>query len=78
MVKQQYERLSDQLRRIIENSGESRYSIAKATGLNESVLSRFMASGRGMSTATLDKLGRYFDLEIRPQPRGRRTRKAKG
>ncbi|HUT12137.1 MAG TPA: helix-turn-helix transcriptional regulator [Thermoguttaceae bacterium] len=56
--------LSDQIRRLIESSGMSRYEIARQTGIEQSVLSRFMSGERGLTTLTLDRLGELFDLEV--------------
>jgi transcriptional regulator with XRE-family HTH domain len=56
--------VSEQLRRIIDGCGLTRYEIAKRTGVEQSQLSRFMAGERGLSTATLDALGKLLDLEI--------------
>ena len=42
----------------------TRYEIAKRTGIEQSALSRFMSGERGLSTATLDKLGGLLDLEV--------------
>lgn len=52
----------------------SNYEIAKQAGIEQSALSRFMRGERGLTTATLDKLGELFDLEIvcRQSPKSRR------
>ncbi len=57
-------RVSDQLRRLVDTSGMSRYEIAKRTGIDPSALSRFMSGERGLSTKALDKLGQLLDLEV--------------
>lgn len=67
--------ISDQLRDILENCGQTRYRIAKATGISEPTLSRFTTGSRGLPMKTLDKLGLYLGLEIRV---ARRTAQAKG
>ena len=64
--------VTEQLRRAVEQSGESRYSISKATGVDKAVLSRFVASGRGVRSETFDALCEYLGLELRPK-RQRRT-----
>jgi len=56
--------VSAQLRRLIENSGISRYRLAKWMGVEQSALSRFVSGERGLSMKALDKLGKVLDLEI--------------
>ena len=63
--------MSDRLRTTIEECGATRYQIAKATGITESSLSRFVVSGRGLSIEALDKLFQYLDLDITPRRRKR-------
>ena len=57
-------KLSDQVRRAIEDSGETRYAICKATGLDNATLCRFMSGERGLSTTALDTLAEYLELSI--------------
>jgi transcriptional regulator with XRE-family HTH domain len=57
-------RLSDEIRQAIDNYGQTRYVIAKATGIDQSTLSRFMAGKRGLPMKTLDTLADYLDLHI--------------
>jgi transcriptional regulator with XRE-family HTH domain len=59
-------KISDQLRRAIVTSGESRYSIAQATGVNQSTLSRFIHGG-GLSSENLDLIAEHLGLELRPK-----------
>jgi transcriptional regulator with XRE-family HTH domain len=56
--------LSEQVRRAIDNCGHSRYRISKATGIDDSTLSRFMTRERGLPMKTLDRLAEYLDLNI--------------
>lgn len=67
-------KLSDQLRRAIENCGMTRYAIAKATGISEPTLSRFMSGERGLPMKTLDKLADYLDLNITKGKTGKTTK----
>lgn len=55
---------SDQVRTAIETSGLSRYRLAQLSGVEQAVLSRFMAGKRGIGTSTLDKLAVVLNLEL--------------
>ncbi len=57
-------KLSDQIRRAIETCGQTRYAIAKVTGVSEATLSRFVNGERGLPMKTLDRLADYLDLRI--------------
>jgi transcriptional regulator with XRE-family HTH domain len=52
------------LRKAVEDSGMTRYAIAQATGINESVLSRFVAGGRTISLANADTLAEFLGYEL--------------
>lgn len=54
----------DQLRDIIRNCGESRYEIAKATGLDQATLSKFMRRQRGLSMRALNVLAEHLNLAV--------------
>lgn len=56
--------LSDQVKQAIDDSGQTRYAIAKATGIDESALAKFYNGQRGITTDTLDRLGSYLGLRI--------------
>ena len=56
--------LTDQLRQAIDDSGMSRYAIAKETGINEAALSKFYLGQRGLSTKALNALGECLQLTI--------------
>ena len=66
-------KLSDQIRQAIDNCGQTRYAIAKATGISEPTLSRFMSGQRGLPMKTLDKLADYLNLNI-TTGKGRQTK----
>lgn len=55
----------DQLRKAIEKSDETQYAIAKATGVDQSVLSRFLHGERTISLETAARLCKHLALELR-------------
>jgi len=56
--------LSDQLRRLIEESPMSRYEISKRTGIAESTLCKLVQGERGVSTESWDRLGECLGLRL--------------
>ncbi|MGH7178505.1 MAG: helix-turn-helix domain-containing protein [Tepidisphaeraceae bacterium] len=67
-------KISDQLRAAIEESGESRYEISKQTGINQSILSRFVRGETNLDGVNTDKLAAYLELglvSLRQQRKGR-------
>ncbi len=56
--------LDDQLRKAIDDSGQTRYRIAKGSGLDESALAKFYNGQRGLSPAAMSALCDYLGLEI--------------
>jgi transcriptional regulator with XRE-family HTH domain len=64
MAKRRTNLLTDQLRRAIDDSGLTRYRIAKATGIDESALAKFYNGRRGLSMDALNALGEYLQLTI--------------
>lgn len=56
--------LTDQLRQAIDDSGLTRYQIAKATGIDESALAKFYNGHRGLSMGALNALGEFLQLRI--------------
>jgi DNA transposition AAA+ family ATPase len=52
------------LRQAIENSGITRYVIAKETGIGQDSLCLFVNGKRGLSMRAMDKLGEYLGLRI--------------
>ena len=59
--------VTEQLRRAVEQSGQTRYAISKATGIPASVLSRFVAGGRGLRSENIDRLCDYLGLVLVPK-----------
>jgi transcriptional regulator with XRE-family HTH domain len=51
-------------RKAIEESGLTLYAIAKQTGIDQSQLSRFMRSERGLSIKTAEQLAAVVGLKL--------------
>ena len=49
----------------IRDSGQTEYAIAKGSGVNQSVVNRFVNGERGISLDTAAKLCEYLDLDLR-------------
>ncbi len=64
MSDKRVELLTDQLRKAIDDSGLTRYQIAKGTGIDESALAKFYNGRRGLSMAALNALGQFLQLKI--------------
>ena len=64
MSKRTIKKLTDQLRQAIDDSGLTRYQIAKATGIDESALAKFYNGRRGLSMGALNALGEFLQLTI--------------
>lgn len=60
--------VTDTLRRAVERCGQTRYAISKATGVPASVLSRFVAGGRGLRSENTDRLCTYLGLVLTAKP----------
>ena len=56
--------VSDQLRAIISESGESQYRICKEAGVDPSQLWRFMQGRSCLTDRTIDKLGAYLQIKL--------------
>lgn len=59
--------VSETLRRELERCGQTRYAVSKATGIPESVLSRFV-HGQPLRGANIDKLADYLGLALTAKP----------
>jgi predicted transcriptional regulator len=64
MREKQTETLSDQLRRLIEESPMTRYEISKRTGIAASTLCKLVQGERGISTDSWDLLGECLNLRL--------------
>lgn len=75
MGKKQSKTLTDQLRQAIDDSGLTRYRIAKETGISESTLSKFYLGQRGLSMEALNALSECLQLTIhlgrKPETKGK-------
>lgn len=61
--------ISDQLRAAILNAEVSRYRIAKATGVSESILSRFVRGEANLSMAYMDLVCEHLGLRLVAEPK---------
>ena len=75
MAKRRIKKLSDEVKQAIDDSGLTRYRIAKDTGIDEAALSKFYNGQRGITTDTLDRLGEYLGLRIVVDRRPKRKEK---
>ena len=57
-------KLTDQVRQAIDDSGLTRYRIAKDTGIDESTLAKFYNGHRGLSLHNLDRLCAYLGIRV--------------
>jgi hypothetical protein len=55
---------SDELRRSIEQSELTRYEISKQTGIAQSILSRFVNQGAGLSMDSINRLCDCLELRL--------------
>ena len=63
-MRKKTESFSDQLRRAVEQSEHSQYTICRKTGIDKSVLSKFVRGLRGMSLDSVDTLCQYLGLRL--------------
>ena len=75
--------LSEQIRHVLEAAGCSRRGVCLVTGIDEGLMSRFMAGKAGLSMESLDAVGAILGLRIvaqgpiRVPPRRKPGRKPK-
>ena len=55
---------SEQIRHLIDTSGQTRYRIAKETGIDHAVISRFMNKKGRLSLSNLDALADYLGWTV--------------
>ena len=76
-------KVSEQLRKAVEQASVSRYAIYKATGIDQAVLSKFVRGERlGLSMETVDALCDYLGLELvpaekKPEKKPKKNRRGK-
>ena len=71
--------ITDQLRQAMDESGRSRYALAKETGIDGSTLHRFYYEEGSLSAGGIDKLAEALGLELKPKrPARKPKRKKKG
>lgn len=58
--------ISEQLRKIMKDSGKSALAMSKEFDIPQTVLSRFLR-GEGISISTADSLAECFGLELTPK-----------
>lgn len=56
--------LADTIRAAVAGTGLSVYAVAKASGISQPMLHRFMAKDRTLTLESADKLCRYLRLEL--------------
>jgi DNA transposition AAA+ family ATPase len=56
--------MTEQLRRLIDKSGMTKYQVAKKAKIDHATMSRFMAGKCGLSYKALNRLGKALNLEI--------------
>ncbi len=56
--------VTDQIRQAIDDSGFTRYRIAKETGIAQTALSLFYHGERGLSMQALNAIGEFLNLKI--------------
>jgi transcriptional regulator with XRE-family HTH domain len=60
--------LSDQIRTAIKDSGLTRYAIGKRSGVDASVIQRFMLETRSPRLDTIDKIAAALNLRLCKDP----------
>ena len=63
--------LTDCIRQAIDDSGKTRYRIAKELGIDESQLAKFYNKPAGLSLPALDRLAEYLELTVISRRKGK-------
>jgi cyanate lyase len=72
MTPRKRQKLTDQVRQAMADSGLTRYRIAQETGVSEATLSKFHLRQRGLSMEALDAVGECLQLQIVSRAKRRR------
>ena len=64
MKRKQPNKVSDQLRLAVESGVMSRYELAKRTGLDEGLLSRFVHGKSGLAMESIDLIAEVLGMEL--------------
>jgi transcriptional regulator with XRE-family HTH domain len=75
MKPKQPDKLTNQLRSVVLDSGITLGELSRQTGIDKSALSRFLSGERTVSSKVLDVLGEFFQLRFIV---GRKYGKAEG
>jgi len=70
--------ITDRLREAMDESGRSRYALAKETGIDGSTLHRFYYEEGGLSADGIDRLAEALGLELTPKRPKRKAQPKKG
>ena len=66
--------MSRQLREIIDASGLTRYRICKDAGLDQGLLSKFMAGKCGLGIESIDAIGKLLGVKLVATVRASKTK----
>ena len=69
------EQFSDQLRRAVEQNDLTRYEISKRTGIAQSILSRFVNQGAGLSMDSINRLCECLGLQLVAKGKSKRKKR---
>ena len=61
--------IAEQLLKAAKDSGQTAYALAKGSGIDRSVMLRYLSGERGLNLDTAARLAAYLGLELR---KGRR------
>jgi plasmid maintenance system antidote protein VapI len=64
--------VSEALRKAIRESGLNAMELARATGVDNAALYRFLSDERGLTLASVDRLAEYLGLELTQKRRAKR------